>query len=41
MLMQADGGGFYGAFDDNLYGLGSDVDDMMENLLNQDRGPLI
>lgn len=37
MLMQSDEGGFYGAFDDYLCALGSEVDVMIENLLDQDR----
>jgi hypothetical protein len=41
MLMQSDQGGFYGAFDDYLCALGSEVDEMIENLLNQDREPLV
>lgn len=40
MLMKSDEGGFYGAFDDYLCALGSGVDEMIENLLNQDREPL-
>jgi hypothetical protein len=39
-LMQSDVGGFYGAFDDYLCALGSEVDEMIENLLNQDGVPL-
>ena len=41
MLMQSDEGGLYGAFDDFLCALGSEVDEMIENLVNQDREPLI
>jgi hypothetical protein len=41
MLMQSDESGFYGAFDDYLCALGSEVDEMIENLLNQDREPLV
>lgn len=41
MLMQSYEGGFYGAFDDYLCSLGSEVDEMIENLLNQDQEPLI
>ena len=41
MLMQSDEGGFYGAFDDYLCALGSEVDEMIENPLNQDREPLV
>jgi hypothetical protein len=37
MLMQSDQGDFYGAFDDNLCSLGSDIDEMIENLLNQEQ----
>jgi len=41
MLMQSDEGGFYGAFDDFLCALGSEADEMIENLLNQEREPLV
>ncbi|HUY45625.1 MAG TPA: SUKH-3 domain-containing protein [Streptosporangiaceae bacterium] len=41
LLMQSDEGGFYGAFDDYLCALGSEVDEMIDNLLNQDREPLV
>src|SRR5258708_29030146 len=41
MLMQSDEGGFYGAFDDFLCALGSEADEMIENLVNQDREPLV
>jgi hypothetical protein len=41
MLMQSDSGGFYGAFDDFLCALGSGPDEMIENLVNQDREPLV
>jgi hypothetical protein len=41
MLMQSSEGGFYGAFDDYLCALGPDVDEMIGNLLKQDREPLI
>jgi hypothetical protein len=41
MLMQSDEGGFYGAFDDFLCALGSEVNEMIENLLNQEREPLV
>jgi hypothetical protein len=41
MLMQSGEGGFYGAFDDYLCALGSEVNEMIENLLNQDREPLV
>jgi hypothetical protein len=41
MVMQSDEGGFYGAFDDYLCTLGSGVDEMIVNLLNQDREPLV
>jgi hypothetical protein len=41
MLMQSDQGGFYGAFDEFLCALGSEVDEMIENLLNQDQEPLV
>ena len=39
-LLQASEGGFYGAFDEFLCALGSDVAEMLDNLLNQDREPL-
>jgi hypothetical protein len=41
MLMQSGEGGFYGAFDDFFCALGSEVDEMIENLVNQDREPLV
>jgi hypothetical protein len=41
MLMQSDEGSFYGAFDDFLCTLGSAVEEMIENLVNQDREPLL
>jgi hypothetical protein len=41
MLMQSDEGGFYGAFDEFLFTLGSEADEMIENLVNQDREPLV
>jgi SUKH-3 immunity protein len=41
LLMQSDEGGFYAAFDDYLCALGPEVDEMIENLLNQDREPLV
>jgi hypothetical protein len=41
MLMQSDNGGFYGAFDDFFCALGSDVNEMIESLVNQDREPLV
>ena len=41
MLMQSEEGGFYGAFDDYLYALGNGVDEMIANLLNQEKEPLV
>lgn len=41
MLMQSDKGGFYGAFDDFLCALGSEAEEMIENLLNQEQEPLV
>ena len=41
MLMQSDDGGFYGANDDLLWALGSEAKEMIENLVNQVRGPLV
>jgi hypothetical protein len=41
LLMESEEGGFYGAFDDFLYAVGSDAGEMIENLVNQDQEPLI
>jgi hypothetical protein len=41
MLMQSEDGGFFGGFDDFLCALGSGADEMIANLLNQDREPLV
>lgn len=41
MLMRSSKGGFYGAFDEFLCALGDGVGELIENLVNQDREPLI
>jgi SUKH-3 immunity protein len=41
LIMKANEGGFYAAFDDFLCTLGIDTSEMVENLINQDREPLI
>jgi hypothetical protein len=41
MLMQSDEGRFYGSFDEFLCALGSDSKEMIINLINQDREPLV
>ncbi|HET9974034.1 MAG TPA: hypothetical protein VFQ68_37785, partial [Streptosporangiaceae bacterium] len=41
LLMQSNKGDFYGAFDDFLCALGSEAEEMIENLLNQEEEPLV
>jgi hypothetical protein len=41
MLMISGEGGFYGAYDDFLCALGSEAREMIERLVNHERGPLI
>jgi hypothetical protein len=41
MLLESDDGSFYGAYDDFLCALGSEASEMIENLANQDREPLV